>query len=241
LRVNARFLAAGDTGLVVEFGDRVDRELSDRVLRLSASVRASKMPGVIETVPTYRSLLVLYDPLAIESATLISSIEKLLDDSGGASAAGRTWRIPACYEAAYAPDLADVAERTRRSTEEIVRLHSETLFHVYMIGFAPGLPYLGDLPDWIALPRRADPRVRVPVGSIGSAGNMSVIYPAETPGGWHLIGMAPIRLFDLKWTQPALLQAGDKVRFEPITVDEFAVIRKAVEAGDYQVPYETIG
>ena len=225
--MNVRFLASGDTALVVEFGDRVDRALSDRVLRLSASVRASETPGIIETVPTYRSLMVLYDPLVIDNPTLIASIEKLLDQGVGESLPAKEWRIPVCYESTHAADLGEVAARTGRSAEEIVRLHANTTFHVYMIGFAPGHPYLGDLPDWLALPRRADPRVKVPAGSIAIAGNMCVIYPMESPGGWHLIGATPIRLFDLKSAQPSLLKPGDKVRFDPITLSEFNAIRRA--------------
>lgn len=239
--MNVRFLHSGDTALVVEFGDRVDPELSDRVLRLGASVLASNTPGVIETVPTFRSLMVLYDPLTTDSASLISKIAKLLDEGGRQTRPAKLWRIPACYELSHAPDLPEVAERTGQSAEEIVRLHADTCFHVYMIGFVPGHPYMGDLPNWLALPRRVDPRVKVPAGSIAISGNMSVIYPMESPGGWHLIGATPIRLFDPRAAQPSLLSPGDKVRFEPVTATEFNAIRTAVEAGSYRVPYETPG
>jgi KipI family sensor histidine kinase inhibitor len=239
--MDVRFLSCGDTGLVVEFGDRVDRALSDRVLALSARVRRSETPGVIETVPTYRSLLVIYDPLIVDRQTLIQFVRNLVDERSTERATGKIWRIPACYELSHAPDLEDVAQRTNRSIDDVRSTHAQTCFHVYMIGFAPGHPYLGDLPDWLSLPRRSDPRVKVPAGSIAIAGNMSVIYPMETPGGWHLIGATPVRLFDVNLARPALISPGDQVRFDPVTASEFDAIRRSVAAGSYRVPFEDLG
>ena len=238
--MNVRFLAAGDTAVIVEFGERIDRLVSDRVLRLSTLVRAANLPGVIETVPTFRSLMVHYDPLATDGASLTVVIENLLDSGRGEAQPVKLWRIPACYAASHAPDLAEVAQRTGLSTAEVVGLHSSARFHIYMIGFVPGYPYMGDLPAPLVLPRRADPRVRVPAGSIAIATNMTAIYPLESPGGWHLIGATPIRLFDLRRPRPALLSPGDAVRFEPIAVSEFDSIRAAIAADAYQVPCETI-
>jgi KipI family sensor histidine kinase inhibitor len=238
--MQARFLLAGDTALVIEFGDRVDRTVSDVVLDLSARVRAAGLRGVVETVPTYRSLMVHYDPLATDSASLTAAIEKLLGASGSEKREANLWRIPACYAASHAPDLDEVAQRTGLSTEEVVRRHAETLFHVYMVGFVPGFPYMGDLPEVLALPRRTDPRVKVPAGSISIAMGQTAIYPVESPGGWHLIGATPICLFDTGAVRPALLGPGDKVRFDPVSVDEFQKIAKAVERGAYSVPCETI-
>jgi inhibitor of KinA len=234
--VNVRFLAAGDTAVIVEFGERIDRVVSERVLRLSALVRAANLAGVVETVPTFRSLLIHYDPLATDSAGLTGAIKNLLDSSIDESKPIKLWRIPACYAASHAPDLAEVAQRTGLSTAEVVRLHSGTRYHVYMIGFVPGYPYMGDLPTVLSLPRRADPRIRVPAGSIAIATTMTAIYPLESPGGWHLIGATPIRLFDLRWASPALFSPGDAVQFEPISTDEFDAIRAAVMADAYQVP-----
>jgi inhibitor of KinA len=238
--MNARFLVAGDMALVVELGDRVDREVSDRVLSLSARVRAANLPGVIESVPTYRSLMVHHDPLVIDTSSLIAAVEKLLEAEPHARTRGRLWRIPACYEGAHAPDLDDVAARTHLGTAEVVRLHAGSSFHVYMIGFVPGFPYMGDLPQALMLPRRVDPRVKVPAGSIAIAAAMTAIYPVESPGGWHLIGATPVRLFDLRAPSPALLSPGDSVRFEPVTSAEFEAIQAAVAADAYDVPYENL-
>jgi len=238
--MTARFLSSGDTALVVEFGERIDRALNDRVLDLRLLVNAAKLPGVVETVPTLRSLLVRYDPLTTDSASLIAAIEGLLDSGGRKAASAKLWRIPACYAQSHAPDLDDVAERTGLDRDEVVRLHSGTRFQIYMIGFVPGFPYMGDLPQTLVLPRRTDPRVRVPRGSIAIATGMTSIYPIESPGGWHLIGATPIRLFDLHWPRPALLGPGDLVEFEPIPAREFDAIHAAVAAGTYQLHSEAV-
>ena len=238
--MTARFLLAGDTALVVEFGDRIDRAVSDAVLRLSARVRDEKIRGVVETVPTYRSLMVHYDPLATDSASVRAAIERLLGKSGAEPREAKLWRIPACYAESHAPDLEDVAQRTGLTTSEVVKLHVQTCFHVYMVGFVPGFPYMGDLPESLVLPRRTDPRVKVPAGSIAIAVGQTAIYPLESPGGWHLIGATPIRLFDPGAARPALLAPGDKVRFDSIAADEYAAIAEAVERGAYRVPCETV-
>jgi KipI family sensor histidine kinase inhibitor len=238
--VDVRFLVAGDTAVVVEFGDRVDRELSGRVLQLAAGVNASGIAGVYETVPTYRSLMVLHDPLTIDTASLIARLRTLLDAPGTAPVQTKLWRIPACYERTHAPDLEEVAARTRLSQEEVVRLHSRTVFHVYMVGFVPGFPYMGDLPAALELARRADPRIKVPAGSVAIAARQTAIYPLESPGGWHLIGATPVRLFDQRSERPALLTPGDKVRFEPISATEFDDIRSAVEADAYTPSFESV-
>lgn len=238
--MSPRFLHAGDTALVVEFGDRADRTMSDAVLQLSGRVRHAQLTGVIETVPTFRSLLVNYDPTATCGADLIEALQALVDASNEETARGRLWHVPACYERECAPDLDDVAARTGLSSEEVVRLHSQTQFHVYMIGFAPGFPYMGDLDPRLSLPRRVDPRVRVPPGSIAIASTLSAIYPIESPGGWHLIGRTPIRFFNLDSERPSMLSPGDAVRCEPIGLTEYQRIKVAVEMNEYSVASEEI-
>jgi inhibitor of KinA len=239
--MKVRFLSAGDRALVVEFGDRIDRALSNEVLRLDASVRSSRLPGLVETVPTFRSLMVHYDPVATTFADLERAITSVLDRQPGPRAATTLWRVPVCYEGSFAPDLGEVANRTGLSPSEVVALHSGTRYHVYMLGFLPGFPYMGDLPPGLALPRRADPRLRVPAGSVSIATTLTAIYPYESPGGWHLIGATPVRLFDPARSRPALLEPGDIVRFEPIDPASFASIGKAVDSGNYEVAHEPIG
>jgi inhibitor of KinA len=235
-----RFLSVGDRALVVEFGDAIDRGLSREVLRLDRVLRTAPPAGVVETVPTFRSLMVHYDPLSTSRADLEQAIIGLLDRDEGRQAAGRLWHIPVCYEGEFAPDLAEVARLTGLAPGNVASLHSGARYHVYMLGFLPGFPYLGDLPAALALPRRADPRVRVPAGSIAIATTLTAIYPYESPGGWHLIGVTPIRLFDPARTPPALLAPGDAVQFEPIDPAAFAAIRCALARGSYAIDSEPV-
>ena len=238
--MTVRFLSAGDRALVVEFGDLVDRELNNEVLRLDTSLRSSALPGVVETVPTFRSLMVHYDPLVTSRAELERAIAGRLDRQTAPRDAATRWRVPVCYEAEFAPDLAEVARLTGLAPGDVAALHSAQSYHVYMLGFLPGFPYLGDLPPQLALPRRADPRVRVPAGSVSIATTLTAIYPYESPGGWHLIGTTPVRLFDLEHPRPALLSPGDIVQIEPIDAAGFASIKKAVDSGNYNVASEPI-
>ncbi|MSO54507.1 MAG: 5-oxoprolinase subunit PxpB [Rhodospirillales bacterium] len=218
---SVRLLNCGDTALVVEFGRTVDRRINDRVLSLDAQIRSVKLKGVVETVPTFRSLMIHYDPIATAAAELERTVRGLLGHSRIADKPARQWRIPVCYDAEYAPDLADVAARTGLDPADVIRLHSTVPFHVYMLGFLPGFPYLGDLPEQLVLPRRKDPRVRVPAGSVAIAMNLTVVYAHQSPGGWHLIGQTPISFFDAAKEQPSMLSAGDTVNFDPITKHEF--------------------
>jgi KipI family sensor histidine kinase inhibitor len=233
--MKVRFLSAGDRALVVEFGDRVDRRLSERVLCLDAIIRSNPPFGIVETVPTFRSLTVYYDPLLTSRGELQRAIEPLLDVRDNPRSSASLWHVPVCYEGEFAPDLAEVASRTGLTPGEVVALHSGTRFHVYMLGFLPGFPYMGDLPPQLALPRRADPRLRVPTGSISIATSLTAIYPYESPGGWHLIGVTPIRMFDQERPKPALFAPGDTVSFQPIDPAAFASIRRAVETRSYIV------
>ena len=221
-----RFVSVGDRALTIEFGERIERGLSREVLRLDRAIRAAPPAGVVETVPTFRSLTVHYDPLATSRADLECTIAGLLGHAMGADAGARLWRIPVCYAGEFAPDLAEVARLTGLACAEVVALHSSVRYHVYMLGFLPGFPYMGDLPAELALPRRADPRVRVPAGSVSIATSLTAIYPYESPGGWHLIGTTPIRFFDPERDPPSLLAPGDAVVFEPIDASAFAAIRQ---------------
>jgi inhibitor of KinA len=227
-----RFLSAGDTALVVEFGDRVDRTLSGLVLALAHRLADAAVPGVVETVPTFRSLMVHYDPLQLTQAQLQGRLAPLLDGLEAAESAGRHWRIPACYDASLGLDLADVAERTGLSVAEVAWRHSGALHHIYMMGFLPGLPYLGGLPPEFELPRRENPRIKVPSGAIAVAMSMTVVYPLESPGGWHILARTPAPLWDMRRNPPALLAAGDKVTFEPISLREYETLLARAAAGE---------
>ena len=218
--------------MIVEFGDRVDWHLSALVLALAQELEADKPTGVIEVVPTFRSLMVHYDPLATSHAHLQRAIAALLPGLQAQSFAGRRWRIPACYDASLGLDLADVSRRTGLSPSQVVERHSQTSQLVYMMGFLPGLAYLGGLPGEFALPRRENPRVKVPFGSVAVAMSMSVIYPQESPGGWHILARTPVPLWQMRRSPPALLAAGDQVTFAPLSLGEYELMLAKAAASE---------
>lgn len=233
--VRPTFRPAGDTGLVIEFGEHIDRVVSRLVLALQARIHAARLPGVVETVPTFGSLLIHLDPDTTSVLPTEKAVIALLRDLEAEEMPLRRWVIPVCYESAFAPDLGAVAEQCSLTPSQVVEIHRANEYHVYMIGFLPGFPYIGDLPQEIVLPRRPDPRLNVPPGSVAIATTLTAIYPLQSPGGWHLIGRTPVRLFDIGSVAPALLSPGDKVTFAPISPDEFADLEKRVESGQYEL------
>jgi inhibitor of KinA len=228
-----RILHAADSALIVEFGAEIDRRISDRVLALAQTVKDAELTGVTEVVATFRSLCINYDSLLINGSELEMTVSALITAPDGASHLTRLWNIPACYDVQYAPDLDDVARSVGLSPAEVAALHADTQYHVYMIGFVPGYPYMGDLPERLRLPRRTDPRTKVPPGSLAIATSMTAVYPYESPGGWHLIGTSPVRFFDPNSAGGALLSPGDAVKFQPVSAMEFVRIQRAVERNDY--------
>ena len=233
-----RVLSCGDTAISFEFGDRIDRDLSLAAVALSRRIHAADLEGVVECVPTYRSVLVHYSPLETSGADLVAQVMSLADSRDAEPAPARFWRIPACYDPTLAPDLDDVAARTGLSTDEVVALHTGARYHVYMLGFLPGYPYMGDLCPALRLPRREDPRVKVPPGSVAIATEMTAVYTYRSPGGWHLIGRTPVPLFDVAARPPAVLQPGDQVTFEAVSRAEHDRLAAAVARGDFHLPSE---
>lgn len=240
LGARARFLPAGDTAFAVEFGERIDPAINALVHRTAALLATTPPQGLVETVPSFRSLLVHYDPLATNAETLQRLIGDLELDEATRTGPGRIWRIPVRYGGAGGPDLAEVAAATGLNDAEVIALHAGTLYRVYAQGFLPGFAYLGELPPALDLPRRASPRVRVPAGSVAIAQRMTGIYPVESPGGWHLIGHTPLRFFDPARLPPTLFAPGDGVRFVPVNADAHAAIADAVAQGRYRVETEGV-
>jgi inhibitor of KinA len=216
-----RFLLAGDTALVVEFGQAlgtsaIDLEINRRVHALARALVEHPLPGLGEAVPSYRSLLVHYDPLYLSHAEVEAYVaEALRGCEDTPLPEPRLVEIPTVYGGERGPDIGFVAEHNGLTVADVIRLHAEATYTVYMLGFTPGFPYLGGLPDALATPRLETPRKRVPAGSVGIAGTQTGVYPLATPGGWRLIGWTPVVLFDPTRTPPALLQPGDRVRFVP--------------------------
>jgi KipI family sensor histidine kinase inhibitor len=226
-----RFLPAGDTALVVEFGEEVDRAVSDRVIALADAVEAAAVPGVIELVPTFRSLMIHYDPTRLGAAELEAVVTPLVDAPVTVPHRGRLFLLPVAYGGEFGPDLAEVAVRTRLTPDEVIRLHTSVTYHVYTLGFLPGYPYMGDGPEELSLPRRETPRVRVPMGSVCIAFRQAGVYSLESPGGWHLLGRTPVRLFDPRRENAVLLAPGDKVRFEPVAPEVYETMAEEAAAG----------
>jgi inhibitor of KinA len=217
-----RLYYMGDRGLLLEFGDEISPEVNEKVRRMALAIQEERMEGIIETVPTYRSLLILYNPL-------ILSIEELKERLGGIEEGlqktpfpePKLTRIPVIYGGSYGPDLDHVARYHRITPEEVVRLHCSKPYLIYMIGFMPGFPYMGELPEELVTPRLKTPRLSVPAGSVAIAQRQTGIYSMESPGGWQILGRTPVRLFDPEKEPPVLLQMGDRVQFFQISEKEF--------------------
>jgi len=217
-----RIVPAGDSAVIVEFEERVDPSVNARAIALADSIAARRLEGVRDVVPTYRSVTVYFDPLRVDYGTLLAHLESESDRAGvaGARSAARV-QIPVCYGGEDGPDLPEVAAFARISEDEVVRLHTSVTYRVFMLGFVAGFAYLGPVDARIAMPRHATPRVRVPRGSVGIAGEQTGVYPADTPGGWRLIGRTPVLAFDPDRAEPFLMKAGDSVQFHPISRAEY--------------------
>jgi 5-oxoprolinase (ATP-hydrolysing) subunit B len=230
MSVTARLLTAGEGAVVVEFGDTVDPALNDAVQRLDAAIRDARIAGVIETTPTYRSVLVNFDPLAIDPAELGRRLLVLVaQPAATASRTLRRWFIPVAFGGEHGWDLEEVGTRTGLGVARVIALHCATEYRVYMLGFSPGYAYLGAPPAELQLPRRATPRLMVPANAVMQGGGQAGISPLAMPSGWHILGRTPIRLFDMRRDPPFLLAPGDRVRFQAIDADAFARMEAEAE------------
>jgi len=223
--VSVRYLSCGDTAFTVEFGNEISPQINDQVMALHAAIGAAKaagkLAGVVETVPSMRSLMVTYDPMAISRADLQPRIDTLIAGGLKTGLKSRRVTIPCCYDdPEFAPDL-----------EEVIAAHLASAFKVYVLGFMPGLAYIAGLDQSLYLPRRPEPRVRVPRSSVAIAMDMTTIYPFESPGGWHLIGRTPLWMFDQRREQPVFLAPGDSLTFQRVDRKTYDRIARQVETG----------
>jgi KipI family sensor histidine kinase inhibitor len=217
-----RMRLMGDSGVLFEFGDLIAPEINQRV-RLVAKALEQKMPlGVSEVMPTYRSVLVIYDPIQTTPENLEIHLEDLENNLECLELPSpKRVEIPVCYGEGFGPDLSFVAEHTGLIAKEIKRIHSSHEYQIFMIGFTPGFPFLGGMDERLATPRLKTPRKLVPAGSVGIANNQTGIYPVDSPGGWQIIGRTPLRLFSPTKKNPFLYSAGDRIKFKPIDQVEF--------------------
>ena len=229
---NVRFLLTGDTSLTVEFGNEISEAINHDIRAYKIALEKAGLPGIVELVPTYRSLMVHYDPAVLPYQELRERLEKLLDDMGEIEIPpSPVLEIPVLNGGEMGTELTFVEEHAGLSEEEVIRIHSSTEYLIYMLGFTPGFTYLGGMSEKIATPRLKQPRVKIPAGSVGIAGTQTGVYPIDSPGGWQLIGRTPVKMYDPDRETPILPEAGQYIKFYPVTQEEYDSIRKEVDAG----------
>lgn len=210
----SRIVSLGDSCVAAQFRAAIDPTVNARCIALAAALERLALRGVRDVVPTYNAVTVHFDPLTTDRHALGAELSRLAASTAATAEIGvRTIEIPVSYGGDPGPDLAAVAEFAKCSEADVVRLHTETLYRVYMLGFLPGFAYMGSVDRRIAMPRLETPRMRVAAGSIGIASEQTGIYPFDTPGGWRIIGRTSMKVFDATRPEPFLLQAGDRVRF----------------------------
>lgn len=232
---NIRILTAGDSSLLVEFGKEISPEINRKITATVQLMREQHIEGVVDVIPAFCSLLINYDPRVISYKEIKERMEKLVKmDVQTGEKGKRIYEIPVCYGGEYGPDIANIAENAGLTEEEVIKIHSSRDYLIYMLGFLPGFCYLGGLDERIHTPRLANPRIKINAGSVGIGGSQTGIYPLDSPGGWQLMGMTPVKTYDPERETPILVEAGDYIRFVPIDEAEYKRIKELVERGEYQ-------
>ncbi|EZH66346.1 hypothetical protein DH09_10455 [Bacillaceae bacterium JMAK1] len=236
----AEFYELSERAVTVKFGEGIDPVLHARVSQFMQLVNEQPFHGYVEAVPSYTGITFFYNPLkviktnneiTIQQGVIAEIKERIaqLDYTAKSGLEANKIEIPVLYGGEFGPDLHEVAHTNGLSTDEVIHLHSERTYLVYMIGFAPGFPFIGGMNERIATPRKSKPREKVPAGSVGIAGHQTGVYPMATPGGWQLIGQTPLKLFDVNRDVPSLLQSGDQVTFKPISNETFLELKERSE------------
>ena len=230
-----RILTAGDSALLIEFGKDINPETNRKITALVQLMREQHIEGIVDVIPAFCSLLINYDPRVLSYEELKERMAHLLKmETKTEATRKRIFEIPVCYGGEYGPDIENIAEHAGLSVEEVIKIHSSKDYLIYMLGFLPGFTYLGGLDERIHTPRLASPRLKIRAGSVGIGGSQTGIYPLDSPGGWQLMGMTPVRTYDPERQTPILVEAGDYIRFIPIDEEEFLRIQELVEKGEYQ-------
>ncbi len=220
-----QILPSGDSAMLVRFGSEISELINKKVHELTSMLEEARLDGIIEMVPSYTDLLILYDPQLISFKKLYDNIHILINKpSNSIKLKSKLIKIPVCYDEEFGIDLKEVASHTSLAVSEIINIHSSAKYLVYMLGFTPGFPYLGGMDDRIACPRKKIPRQDIAAGSIGIADKQTGIYPIESPGGWQIIGKTPLKLFDLSENPSFLCNAGDYLQFYPIDKAEYLTL-----------------
>lgn len=220
-------LPSGDSSILVRFGEQISESINRKVITFQNNLEMKNIHGVIETIPAYASLLIIYNPLIVSYKDIFHQIGKILKEPATEKAVkSRTITVPVCYDTSLGLDLQEVSEHTGLSIDEIIKIHTASTYYVFMLGFVPGFPYLGEIDERIACPRKASPRQVVPEGSVGLAGRQTGIYPIESPGGWQIIGRTPLKIFNPVNENIFPIQAGDHIQFKSIDLKEFESLSK---------------
>ena len=234
MQESARYLPAGDKAIIAEFGNEINEVINGKVRAMSNAIDSGNIKGIIEMIPTYRSLLVEYDPLEIGYEDLQNQLRKLEEQMDFAQLPlKKIVEIPVFYGGECGPDLEYVANYHNISVDDVIKDHTSVGYLIYMLGFTPGFPYLGGMSETIETPRLKAPRTKIPAGSVGIAGKQTGIYPIQSPGGWQLIGKTPVKLYDPYREPPILLKAGDYIRFVSVEWDDYCKIEEQVERNAY--------
>ena len=233
---NVRIRSEGDCSLLIAFKQEISPEVNAKIASTVKLIGQQKIEGIVDMIPAFASLLVNYNPQVTTYAALKKRLEGILRmDLGTETAQKKVFEIPVCYGGTYGPDIQTIADHAGLSVEEVIAIHSEREYLIYMLGFLPGFCYLGGLDERIHTPRLANPRRAIPAGSVGIGGSQTGIYPMESPGGWQLMGMTPVRTYDPDREVPILVNAGEYIHFYPIDEEEYQQIRREVEQGSYEV------
>ena len=230
-----KLLTAGDSSILLQFGNTIDPAINRKIAATVQLMREQHINGVTDVIPAFCSLLINYDPRVISYEQIKRRMEALVKiDVTAGDTRKRVFEIPVCYGGEYGPDIQNIADHAGMSVEEVIQIHTSRDYLIYMLGFLPGFTYLGGLDERIHTPRLANPRIRIPAGSVGIGGSQTGIYPMDSPGGWQLMGMTPVKTYDPDREAPILVEAGDYIRFVAIDEDEFHRIKELVDKNEYQ-------
>ena len=224
------FRTAGDRGFIIEFGQGIDPDVNAKVMAMAEALKSDNPRGILEIIPSYRSLLLIYNPLITCPEKFVSIIERIENTFEKIDPkSSKVVEIPVCYGGKFGPDIETVENTSNLCKEDVIRLHTEPEYLIYMVGFTPGFPFLGGLNEKLFTPRLKTPRMIVPKGSVGIANNQTGMYPIASPGGWQIIGRTPLKLFAPQRKSHFLYKAGDKIKFIPISRQEYEKLEKEEE------------